>query len=33
MSFLKRIFKTKDEPIHSYDDFWIWFARKRKDFP
>src|SRR4051812_1581847 len=32
MSFLKSIFKTKDEPIQSYEDFWNWFARNAKTF-
>ncbi len=32
MSFLKNIFKTKDEPIHSYEDFWNWFTRNAKTF-
>ena len=31
MSFLK-IFKTKDEPIHSYVDFWKWFHKNAKVF-
>lgn len=32
MSFLKSIFKTKDEPIFSYSDFWNWFERNAKTF-
>ena len=32
MSFLKNIFKTKDEPIKSYADFWAWFQKNEKDF-
>lgn len=32
MSFLKSIFKTKDEPIKSYADFWNWFEKNEKDF-
>ena len=32
MSFLKSIFKTKDEPIHSYTDFWNWFDKNAKTF-
>lgn len=32
MSFLKNIFKTKDEPIRSYSDFWNWFQKNEKDF-
>lgn len=32
MSFLKSIFKTKDEPIKSNTDFWSWFQNNEKDF-
>lgn len=32
MSFLKSIFKTKNEPIQSYDDFWKWFEKNAKTF-
>ena len=32
MSFLKSIFKTKDEPIKSYADFWTWFQKNEKEF-
>lgn len=32
MSFLKNIFRKKDEPIKSYDDFWTWFQNNEKDF-
>lgn len=32
MSFLKSIFKGKDEPIKSYTDFWSWFQKNGKDF-
>jgi hypothetical protein len=32
MGLLKDLFKGKDEPIRSYDDFWQWFARKEKTF-
>lgn len=32
MSFLKSIFKTKHEPIHSYSDFWTWFEKNAKTF-
>lgn len=32
MSFLKSFFKTKDEPIKSYADFWNWFQKNEKDF-
>lgn len=32
MSFLKNIFKAKNEPIKSYADFWNWFQSNEKDF-
>ena len=32
MSFLKNIFKAKEEPIRTYADFWTWFQKKEKDF-
>jgi hypothetical protein len=32
MSFLKSIFKTRDEPIKSYADFWNWFQKNKQDF-
>lgn len=32
MSFLKSIFRTKDEPIKSYNDFWTWFQKNEKEF-
>jgi hypothetical protein len=32
MSFLKSIFKAKDEPIHSNSDFWNWFEKNAKTF-
>ncbi|GAB5400641.1 MAG: hypothetical protein Aureis2KO_22260 [Aureisphaera sp.] len=32
MSFLKSLFKTKEEPIKSYDDFWNWFEQNEKKF-
>lgn len=32
MSFLKNIFKTKDEPVQSYEDFWNWFRKNEKTF-
>jgi hypothetical protein len=32
MSFLKNIFKTKDEPVQSYEDFWNWFSRNERAF-
>lgn len=32
MSFLKSIFKTKEEPINSYSDFWNWFQQNENKF-
>lgn len=32
MSFLKKIFGTKDRPVRSYGDFWDWFRKNEKDF-
>lgn len=32
MSFLKKIFKSQDEPIKSYSDFWKWFQKNEKEF-
>jgi hypothetical protein len=32
MSFLKNIFKKKDEPIRSYSDFWIWYQKNEREF-
>lgn len=32
MSFIKSIFKTKDEPIKSYTDFWTWFQKNENEF-
>ncbi len=32
MNFLRNVFKTKDEPIKSYADFWAWFQKNEKDF-
>jgi len=32
MNFLKNIFKTKEEPIRNYADFWAWFQKKEKSF-
>lgn len=31
MNFLKSLFKKKEEPIRSYDDFWRWFANNQKE--
>jgi hypothetical protein len=32
MSFLRSIFKAKDEPIRSSHDFWDWFQKNEKAF-
>lgn len=32
MSFLKSLFKTKDQPINSYTDFWNWFEQNEQKF-
>ena len=32
MSFLKKLFGKTDEPIKSYEDFWIWFEKNEKIF-
>lgn len=32
MSFLKRIFGAKEEPIKSYDEFWAWFLKNEAIF-
>ena len=32
MSILKSIFKSKEEPINSYNDFWNWFKKNAKTF-
>jgi len=32
MSFIKRLFGKKDEPITNYTDFWIWFKKNERDF-
>ena len=32
MSFFKKIFGKRDEPIKSYNDFWAWFQKKEKGF-
>ncbi len=32
MSFFKKIFNKKDEPIKSYQDFWNWFLKNEKTF-
>jgi len=32
MGFLKNIFKAKDEPIYSNQDFWDWFRKHEKAF-
>lgn len=32
MSFLKKIFNSKKEPINNYNDFWNWFQKNEKAF-
>ncbi|MDO6489849.1 MULTISPECIES: DUF695 domain-containing protein [unclassified Cellulophaga] len=32
MSFLKSLFKSKEDPINSYEDFWKWFTQNQQDF-
>ena len=32
MSLLNKIFKSKEQPIRSYDDFWNWFAKNERSF-
>lgn len=32
MSFLKNIFKAKETPIDTYEDFWNWFSKNEKAF-
>jgi Family of unknown function (DUF695) len=32
MAFLKNIFGKKEEPLKSYNDFWIWFQKNEKTF-
>lgn len=32
MSFLKDLFKKKDEPVKTYADFWTWFIQHEKSF-
>ena len=32
MSFLKKLFGSKDEPIKSNEDFWNWFSANEKSF-
>ncbi|WKB82917.1 DUF695 domain-containing protein [Cellulophaga lytica] len=32
MSFLKSLFKSKEEPINSYEDFWKWFSKNQQAF-
>lgn len=32
MNFLKNIFNKKEEPIHSYADFWDWFQKNERTF-
>lgn len=32
MSFLKNIFRKKEQPIKTYDDFWTWFQSNERKF-
>ena len=32
MNLLNKIFKTREEPIRSYNDFWNWFLQNEKSF-
>ena len=32
MNFIKKIFGSKEEPIHNYSDFWNWFEQNQKEF-
>ncbi len=32
MSFFKNLFKPKDEPVKTYDDFWKWFRSNEAGF-
>lgn len=32
MSFIKNVFKKKEEQINTYDDFWNWFQRNENEF-
>lgn len=32
MKFFKSLFKSKDQPINSYSDFWDWFLLNEKKF-
>jgi len=32
MGFLQSIFKKKEDPIHSYQDFWKWFEKNERAF-
>ena len=32
MGILKNIFKAKETPIKTYNDFWKWFSDNEQDF-
>lgn len=32
MSFLEKLFRSKEKPVKSYDDLWEWFGKNSKDF-
>ncbi len=32
MNFLKKLFGKKEDPIRSYEDFWLWFQSNEKKF-
>lgn len=32
MSLIKNLFSQKNEPIRTYDDFWMWFQKHEKTF-
>ena len=32
MNFLKKLFRRKNTPIHSYADFWAWFLKNEQKF-
>ena len=32
MNFFNKLFKKKENPIETYQDFWHWFQTKEKSF-
>ncbi len=32
MGLLKNIFSKKEDPVHSYEDFWNWFQLNERHF-